>query len=584
MSGFAGSFFAAQPHEHDEVWGGALRIESGGLRLLLAGEPWLRDGPAFGSVEFADAVIQALLSDRERALERLHGEFALAAFYSSTNTALLAIDRFGIQSLCYSHKRDGELLFATSPRALQLRLGRDAAIDPQALYHFIYFHVVPSPLCIFRGVVKLGPAELTLVRGTNIEARRYWAPVFDESSRSDVATLSAGLLPAIQTAVDRCKPDYATGSFLSGGLDSSTVTGCLNKSLNGRASAVSIGFGTAGYDELAYARAAARHFGIKLIEYQVTADDVARVIPRIAREYGEPFGNSSAVPTFLCAAVAREHGITHMLAGDGGDEIFGGNSRYATQKLLAFYQRLPRGLRERILEPLLLRSALGARRSPLYKLRRYIEQARVPMPARMQSWNLIESMGPQCVFAPDYLGSHPIDARRPLHDLAQVYDSAPARSIVNRMLFLDWKLTLADNDLRKVSVMCESAGVRVSYPLLDPRVVDLSTLVPPQQKVRGMKLRYFYRSAMKGFLPKTTLRKSKHGFGLPFGEWLRTSPHLRTLVYDAISDLARRSIFDVRFMEGVLASHAREHAGYYGSTLWLLCILELWLKEYRLNP
>ncbi len=148
------------------------------------------------------------------------------------------------------------------------------------------------------------------------------------------------------------------------------------------------------------------------------------------------------------------------------------------------------------------------------------------------------------------------------------------------MLYLDWKFTLADNDLRKVSAMCDLAGVEVRYPLLDDAVIDLSLKLPPHWKVRGVTLRHFYKRAMRGFLPDRVLHKRKHGFGLPYGEWFKTDSRLQQISADALHDLRSRGVFRPEFLDRLIAEHRSGHAGFYGTFIWVLAMLELWLQSH----
>jgi asparagine synthase (glutamine-hydrolysing) len=297
----------------------------------------------------------------------------------------------------------------------------------------------------------------------------------------------------------------------------------------------------------------------------------------IAAEYDQPFGNASAVPTHYCAKLAREHGITRMLGGDGGDELFGGNARYARQQIFALYDRIPAGLRHSLIEPI-ARSAL-ARRLPLVrKGASYVEQAREPMPARYESYNLLERMGPENIFAPDFLSA--INRDRPLSRMAQVWDEAHAGTLINQMLALDLKYTLADNDLPKVTRMCDRAGVDVAFPLLDQSVVDFSARLAPSLKLRRGQLRYFFKKALQDFLPDEIIRKTKHGFGLPAGPWIASDSRLRSLAGDALQSLGKRGIVRAGFLDDLVGSRLREHAGYYGTMVWILVMLELWFARH----
>ena len=310
------------------------------------------------------------------------------------------------------------------------------------------------------------------------------APEFRGALRQGVAAFAEG----------------ACGAFLSGGTDSSTVSGFLAEVTGAPARTYSIGFDAAGYDEMAYARIAARHFHTDHHEYYVTPADVVEAIPIVAAAYGQPFGNASAIPTYFCAKLARADGVARMLGGDGGDELFGGNTRYAKQYQLSLYDRLPHAIRARGLEPLLL-GVRGIEHVPLLrKARSYVAQAKLPMPERYESYNLLEHLGPANVLDGEFLAS--IDRTRPLALMREVYESAGAESLINRMLALDLKFTLADNDLPKVTRMCDAAGVDVAFPMLHESVVDFASALPPDFKLRRTKLRYFFKEALRGFLPE----------------------------------------------------------------------------------
>jgi asparagine synthase (glutamine-hydrolysing) len=437
--------------------------------------------------------------------------------------------------------------------------------------------MIPSPGTVYRSIAKLERATLLVFADGRLQTRRTWTPVFVERSDTPLETLAAELRALLRDAVRRSHPDETTASFLSGGLDSSTVCG-VHRELAGHITpAYTIGFSAAGYDEMEYARIAARGFGLDLREHYVTPEDIAGSLREIARAYDEPFGNSSAVPTLACARRARADGIRVMLAGDGGDEIFAGNERYLRQSVFEYYGRIPAEVRERIIEP--LARALPDERGPqaLRKLRSYVEQAREPMPARLETYNFLHRMAPDGVFEPAFLAR--VDTRHPPAQLASTYAEAPAAALVNRMMYLDWKMTLADNDLRKVGRMCELAGVEVRYPMLDDALIDFSVRVPADLKLKPRGLRWFYKRALDGFLPREIIEKKKHGFGLPFGVWLASSPPLHAIIHDSLAALEKRGIFQPAFVRKLLASHRDEHAAYYGGLVWVLAMLEVWMQE-----
>lgn len=362
-------------------------------------------------------------------------------------------------------------------------------------------------------------------------------------------------------------------AFLSGGTDSSTVCGVL-KELTGRARAYSIGFDAGGFDEMEYARIATRHFGLDTREYYLQQADVLEAIPLIARHYDEPFANESAVPTYFCARLAAQDGFKVMLGGDGGDEIFGGNERYAKQKVFEAYHLLPGGLRKGLIEPLARLPGLSAL-PPMRKVQSYIRQANIPLPERMESYNFIYRQPLAEMFAPGFLAQ--IDTGQPADWLKEVYHRADSDSYINRMLHLDLKFTLADNDLRKVGGMTEAAGIEVRYPLLDDAMVDFSGQVPPDWKVRGRYLRWFFKKALTGFLPDEIIHKTKHGFGLPFGLWARDYAPLRERVESRFEACKQRGILQPAYVDHIRREHMSGHATYFGRMVWQILILEEWL-------
>jgi asparagine synthase (glutamine-hydrolysing) len=233
-------------------------------------------------------------------------------------------------------------------------------------------------------VKRLLPGGYLSVTDGRVESGRYWQITYRENEPARLADLEREFRERLDAGVRRAADGVVAGCFLSGGTDSSTVAGLLGPATGGPARTYSIGFDAPGYDEMGYARVAARHFGTEHHEYYVTADDVEELLPRIAEAYGQPFGNESVVPAYFCAKAAQADGVERMLAGDGGDELFAGNVRYAKQELFERYGRIPSWLRRALVEPLFLGLPGGDRLPPLRKVRNYIRQARVPMPRRAE--------------------------------------------------------------------------------------------------------------------------------------------------------------------------------------------------------
>lgn len=568
-------------------WGccGPHLSQQGSLSVVIRGEPLWRtnEGTVLNARSPADALLAAYRLWGSGLFERLYGHFALAVIDHGANTALLAVDRMGIESLAYT-TRAGALLFSTSAKRIAGFPGGSQRIAPQALLSYIYFHMIPSPQTVFADVRKLPPATALEWRNNAAREFTYWKPTFARNGHGAASyeSLSESLHSSLTAAVRSAQPGPQTGAFLSGGLDSSTVVGFLARAQTEPARTFSMGFGFDDYDELHYARIANRRFGCQATEYVVSAEDISELLPKVARAYDEPFGNASAIPTFCCARLATQHGITHLLAGDGGDEIFAGNKRYAEQRVFERYQNVPAPLRSLLLEPVLGALPRALQVSVLRKGRNYIEQARTPLPDRFENWNFLHRIGFAAILHPDFIKAVNLDG--PLEHMRSVYQSAPDADLVDRMLYYDWRFTLADNDLRKVGRMCELAGVRVSYPMLHQDVIDVSTRVPPDLKMQGTELRTFYKRAMADFLPHEIINKSKHGFGLPFGLWLQHSPRLAQQIDANLAGLRARGIVRPEFIDRLRSLHGEEDARYYGVLIWTLAMLEQWFGEHGLSP
>ncbi len=543
---------------------------------LCLGHPRFTDGDLAALAARAGALAawrEAFTRYGKQAPAHVGNDFAVVIDTPSGGT-FLAIDKFAIQTLCYRIV-DGQLRVAA--RADELGA---TELDPQALFDYLYFHVIPSPRTIFKDVFRLPPGHCALFENGKLAVAPYWQPQFEEGRGASFATLRDEFRQIVRNAVaDRLAAGPA-GCYLSGGTDSSTVAGMVTQITGQPADTYSIGFAVAGYDEMEFARIAVRHFGTKHHEYYVTPDDLVAGMPAVAASYDQPFGNASAVPAFYCARMARQDGYERMLAGDGGDELFGGNTRYAKQRVFGLYDQIPAVLRKAILEPALADNTVFDRVPFLKKGASYVRQARVPMPDRMQTYNLLMRMGIDSVFPADFIGR--IDAGEPERHQRETYNACPSSaSLVNKMLAYDWRYTLAENDLPKVVGSARLAGIEAGFPLLDDRLLEFSLKLPTSYKLKGLKLRWFFKEALRGFLPDEILVKKKHGFGLPFGPWAVNHAPLNKLATDALHGLADRNIIRREFIDVLLRQHLPAHPGFYGELVWIMTMLELWMRAQR---
>jgi asparagine synthase (glutamine-hydrolysing) len=526
----------------------------------------------------AKALFESYKKYGVRAPNFMGGNFCVAVMHKKEEKAFLAVDRLGIRSLTYT-RVNGGLVFGSTATAIKEHPRVKTSVDPQMIFDYLYFHVVPTPGSIYSGLSRLPPGGYALFCNGKVTTGSYWQLEYREATSSSFKELKHEFLDVLEQSVRRTITCKNIGAFLSGGTDSSTVVGMLGQVTGTPARTYSIGFDAPGYDELDYARITAKHFGTQHHEYYVRPDDVVAAVPLIAATYDDPYGNASAVPTYYCARLAKEDGTDKLLAGDGGDELFGGNARYAKQWVFSLYGRLlPEMVRQRIIEPVMLDLVRDTKLWPVRKFRSYVQQASVPMPERLQTYNLLWRIGVENIFTDEFLQQ--VDSAQPTMLLRRWYANVHAADTLNRMLGLDLKITLSDNDLPKVTKMCEVAGVEVDFPFLDDELVAFSAKLRPRDKVRGTRLRYFFKKALRDLLPDETLAKTKHGFGLPFGLWLQKHKPLRELANDSLHDLSSRRILQPRFVSALTGELLRLHAPYYGTMIWILVMLEQWFRQH----
>mgnify|MGYP000479860346 CR=1 FL=1 len=524
----------------------------------------------------SDKIISDYQQKSEFFLEINPTEQALVIIDPNQKKILLVTDTIGLTHLYYALTDNG-LVFGTSADSVIAHPEVKSDISSQSIYDYVYFHHCPSPDSIYKQVKKLDAGQVLIYQKGQINIKNYWMPEFGEVMQGSVAELGEELKRKLVSSVAQLSVgEDTTGAFLSGGLDSSSVAGALAEVYPEKAKTFSMGFPVEGYDEIEYANLAVKKFKTRQHEYYLTPEDTVNSIHDIAAYYDEPFGNSSALAAYYCAKMAKDNGIKVILGGDGGDELFAGNERYAQQMVLDYYKKLPGFMGSAMEEALNRLPTVIGKQKIFFKAKRYIEQSKTPLPDRLQDYNFLHRHAGEDIFQADFLQQ--INSERPLEVLRESYNRPEQASTLNRMLYMDWKTTLHDNDLVKVNKMCEMAGVKVRYPILSQEIIELSCQIPSSEKLQAKELRKFYKHAMVGFLPDKIINKPKHGFGLPFGVWLKEHQRLKELAYDSINSLKKRSYFNASFLDHTIKMHQSVHAAYYGELIWVLMMLELWFQ------
>jgi asparagine synthase (glutamine-hydrolysing) len=580
----------------DAGLGMAVQAHAGGQqvfrndRVLLAcdadllNETELAAGAGAHAERPSTAALLASLYDRhgDRFVNKLRGGFAVVLWDITQRRLLAAIDGFGIKRLAW-HDAGAVVLIAS--RADALRAGSDnLTINPRAIANVLNFSANLGPETIFTGVQRLLPGTLLTASEGQTRTESYWDMRYGTGAGVSETQLSGELESVLEQSVAaHCvdEPFSRLGGFLSGGTDSSTVVGLMTRAAGGPVKAFSIGFDEPRFNELEFAGIAAHAFRSEHHIYLVSAKDCVESLPTIVRCFDEPFGNSSAIATYFCARLAADHGVTTLLAGDGGDELFGGNERYATDKIFEAYHSLPKALRSWLIEPL---SALPIDVGLLRKARGYIRRANMRGVERMLSFQFLRTHAAGDIFDGDFLQS--LQGYDVLDIPSRHYATAAAGDHLDRLLYVDLKITLADNDLPKVTRMSELAGVRTRFPFLDRSVAELSGRIPARLKVKGLEKRYLFKRAFRNLLPAEILRKKKHGFGIPVAVWMKSDPRVRELTHDTLLSTRAfgRGYFRRQFIEDLVRKHDREGEIYHGDTLWILLLLELWHRQVVDEP
>jgi asparagine synthase (glutamine-hydrolysing) len=530
----------------------------------------------------AKALLAAYRRKGQELFDQLRGAFSFAVIDLSRKKALCAIDRFGIQTLCYARPGTDLVVFGSTTDAVRAYPGVGATVALQSIFDYLYFvDRVPAPVTIYREQRKLAPGQYLLAGTGQMHVLDYWQMPYRSEHRVNEVAAAEELRERLRVAVAAnlaAEDGNRVGAFLSGGLDSSSVVGVAAALLPQKLKTFTIGFPVEDFDETYYADIAAKHFETQHQTYYLRAEDVVNVLSKAARIYDEPFANSSIVPAYHCARLAHEAGVDMMLAGDGGDELFAGNKRYVEDRVFDHYQKLPAVLRHGVFDPMARRSSFAKAPGPLGKVMRYAALAQRPVADRVTD-NLFRARAPVQVLTADVLRE--INLSAPLALVAEIYDGPDDASKVQRMMQLDLRLTLADSDLRKVCRMCELTGVRPRFPLLDDDLAEFSARLPESLLLEGGKLRQFYKQAMRNFLPDAIIDKKKHGFGLPYLSFMNSHAPLRDLVCDALTGLKTRGYFRRDFLDNLIGRARLGSLVGHETAAWDLVGLELWFESRR---
>ncbi len=513
-----------------------------------------------------------------RCVEHLDGVFAFAIWDANSERLMLARDRLGEKPLVYYQD---ERLFAFASE-LEALLSLDAVprvLEPEAVHHYLSYLAVPFPLTIYHGVRKLPPAHVLLFEDGKSQLKRYWE-LTPAAENWDLEEAAGRVRAAVENAVrSRLVSDAPVGAFLSGGLDSSIVTGLMSRFCDEPIRTFSIGFGDRGYDELKYARIAAEQFGTRHTEFQLTPDAVG-VLPVLARRYGEPFADPSAIPTYYLAKMTAGH-VKVALTGDGGVESFGGYPRHMAARACGWMDRMGPGL-GKLIKPLGSHLPKGKDRKSILTRARLLLGSMDLAPARRHAaWLAYSSEAEKRqLYSPSFLEAvnHPDSSAilDPAYEHCADLGNPSAAA-----MFADLLTYLPNDPLVKMDIAAMANGLAARAPMLDHNVVELAFRIPSRWKFHAGRGKYVLRHAFADLLPRRILGRAKMGFGVPIARWLRE--HLASFAEDSLlkSETILHDVFSAETIERLLREHASGNAD-RAYPIWTLLCFELWAREF--NP
>ena len=523
-------------------------------------------GHRFRSRSDTEVVLQGYRAWGSRLPERLNGMFAFGVFDAAAGTLLLARDRYGEKPLFWRTLDDGGIAFASELRALLLLPEQERALDPRAVAKYLAFDAFPAEAAAFRGVKKL-PAGHTLEwRDGQVAVRRYWERRYwtPGAPRPTPADAADQLWRLLVTAVERrLMSDVPLGVFLSGGVDSSAILAAMAERVEpARIDAFTIGFDEPSFDESPWARVAAAHVGVRHHVRTLRPGDLVALLPEVLDPLDEPLADASIVPTYALSKLAREH-VTVALGGDGGDELFAGYDTFVAERLARGYLRLPRLARRGVAALVGALPPSPSKTSLQFRASRFVRGLDADPLARNQRW--FGSFLPEEASALVRGGGSPDEVYEDLRALARPAGEQAALELWTGIYLPDDVLTKVDRASMRVSL-------EVRAPLLDPDLASWAHALPYDLKLRGLSRKWILKRALEGRLPRALLRRSKQGFGPPFGEWLRGPLRGELLDLLAPSRVARAGLLDPALVEPIVREHLggrRDHR----KQVWALFVL-----------
>ncbi len=569
--------------------------EDGSIQLVFNGEIYnyrelrkslLAQGVQFRTASDTEVLLRLYEQKQEKCLDELRGMFAFAIWDQRNNRLFLARDRIGQKPLVY-RKESNRILFASELKSLLQIQNIPRKINHKAIDLFLTYQYVPHPYSILEGFEKLPPAHYAVWENGNLKLQRYWSAPFSlEEQESGPGLLSykdqvEQLRQLLSDAVRlRLRSDVPLGAFLSGGIDSTVITGLMQREMSRPVETFSIGFDVAQYDETSYAREAAKKLGTNHHEH-IVSPSALDSLPKLIWHYDEPFADSSAIPTMALCEVTGQS-VKVAITGDGGDELFAGYDRYRAVRLGERIDSLPFFLRRLISSSFWqkLPASIG-QKSFFRRLKRFLGSASLEPRHRYLQWIAIfQEVQRAELYTTGFQNS--LQEFQAEQWLGDVYQQFPDRDFVTRTTAVDLVSYLPCDILTKVDIASMSVGLECRSPFLDHKIAEFTSQLPLNFKLKGKIGKRILRDAFSELIPESILTRPKMGFGVPVDHWFRNE--LKPMLHDIL--LSERSLSRGYFSPDAVRNLVEEHIGSrvdHSSRLWALLVLESWQRMF-LDP
>jgi asparagine synthase (glutamine-hydrolysing) len=506
--------------------------------------------------------------------KHLRGMFAFAIWDEREKSLFLARDRVGKKPLLYAQV-DGQLIFGSEFSALLEHPDISRDVDFAALHYYLSFICVPAPRTAYRAIRKLEPGHSLLWRNGETKLERYWQLDFSRKIHVSEAEAGERAVKLLREAVRvRLMSEVPLGAFLSGGIDSSAVVALMAQESSEQVKTFSIGFDERDFSELHHARRVAEHVGADHHEF-IVRPDALEILPTLVEHYGEPFADSSAIPSYYVSRETRRY-VTVALNGDGGDECFAGYQRYAAMDLARKYSRLPGAG----LVSSLAQAFPGFEDRP-YKLRRakrFMTSASKPPVERYLRWiSAFDEDAKQKLYSDSFRAE--TASCRTASIIEPWFAKANGAGVVDASLLTDTMTYLPNDLLVKMDIASMAVSLEARSPFLDHHVMEYAASLPEKLKLRGLTTKYLLKKMLRKLVPAKNLRRSKMGFGVPIGYWFRGAmqPFLRETL---LSERAlSRGLFQPGRVRHIIEQHVAAKAD-HSQRLWSLLMLELWFERF----